>query len=235
MGCPPPRFREVTGVAVNYEVVTELVEIEEVPEKLPESPWHSAIVDELKDKLTTHLVSKPEAVIIRDIYFQHKGKRYAPDIAIILKGAPPLARIGIIYHVPEDGPLPDAIVEVAVHAKALGEAISEKADFYAELQVKDYLVVEAFPEKPICLWFGHPVLGERPTLISEARSETLGIVVRAKWQTVRMFDFEGNEILSPSEALERERAKRQELERKIAELEQLLAQRSMIKMANEKQ
>jgi len=219
-------------VAVNYEVVTELVEIEEVPEKLPESPWHSAIVDDLKGKLTTHLMSRPEAVIIRDIYFQHKGKRYAPDIAIILKGAPPLARIGIIYHVPEDGPPPDAIVEVAVHAKALGEAISEKADFYAELQVKDYLVVEAFPEKPIRLWFARPISGERPVPVSETRLETIGILVRPEGQKVRLFDFEGNEILSPSEALERERAKRQELERKIAELEQLLAQRSETQAAN---
>ena len=211
-------------MVVNYEVVMELVEIEEVPEKMPESPWHSAIVDDLKDKLTTHLVSKPETVIIHDIYFQHKGKRYAPDIAIILQGAPPLVRIGIIYHVPEDGPPPDAIVEVAVHAKALGEAISEKADFYAELQVKDYLVVEAFPEKPIRLWFARPISGERPVPVSETRLETIGVLVRPEGQKVRMFDFEGNEILSPSEALEQERAKRQELEHRIADLERLLAQ-----------
>jgi hypothetical protein len=211
-------------MAVNYEVVTEVREVEEVPEKMPESPWHSANVDELKGKLATHLMSQPQAVIIRDIYFQHKGKRYAPDLAVILQGTPPLTSIGIIYHVPEDGPPPDAVVEVAVNAKALGEAISEKADFYAELQVKEYLVVEAFPEKPVRLWFGRPVLGERPTLVMEARLETLGIIVRAEGQTVRLFDLEGNEILSPSEALERERAKRKELERKVAELERLLAQ-----------
>jgi len=160
-------------MALNYEVVTELVEVEEVPEKLPESPWHSDIVDDLKGKLATHLMSKPEATIIRDIYFQHKGKRYAPDIAVILKGAPLLARIGIIYHVPEDGLPSDAVVEVAVNAKALGEAISEKADFYAELQVKEYLIVEAFPEKPARLWFARPILGERPVPVAEARLETI--------------------------------------------------------------
>jgi hypothetical protein len=56
--------------------------------------------------------------------------------------------------------------------------------------------------------------------------ETIGVLVRPEGQKIRLFDFEGNEILSPSEALERERAKRQELERKVAELERLLAQRS---------
>jgi len=220
-------------MAVTYEVVTEVREVEEVPEKMPESPWHSINVDGLKSKLMTHLMSKPEAVIIRDIYFEHKGKRYAPDLAIILQGAPPLTKIGIIYHVPEDGPYPDVIVEVAVHSKSLGEALSEKADFYAELQVKEYLVVEAFPEKPARLWFARPISGERPVPVSEARLETIGVLVRPEGQKVRLFDFEGNEILSPSEALERERAKREELERKVAELERLLAQQEVAQTPSE--
>jgi hypothetical protein len=48
------------------------------------------------------------------------------------------------------------------------------------LQVKEYLVVEAFPEKPIRLWFARPISGERPVPVSEARLETIGVLVRAK-------------------------------------------------------
>ena len=210
-------------MAVTYEVVTELVEVEEVPEKMPESLWHSEQVDDLKGTLKGHLVSKPEAVVMRDIYLQHKGKRYAPDLSVILS-AFSREQVGATYRVPEDGPPPDVVIEVAVSPKSLGEALSEKADFYAELQVKEYLVVEAFPEKPARLWFARPVLGERPVPVAEARLETISILVRPEGQKVRLFDFQGNEILSPSEALERERAKREELERKVAELERLLAQ-----------
>ena len=210
-------------MAVTYEVVTELVEVEEVPEKMPESLWHSEQVDDLKGALKVHLVSKPEAVVMRDIYLQHKGKRYAPDLSVILS-AFSREQVGATYRVPEDGPPPDVVIEVAVSPKSLGEALSEKADFYAELQVKEYLVVEAFPEKPAHLWFARPTLGERPAPVSEARLETLGIIVRPEGQKVRLFDLEGKEILSPSEALERERAKRQELEQKVAELERMLAQ-----------
>ncbi len=222
-------------MAVTYEVVTELVEVEEVPEKMPESLWHSEQVDDLKGTLKAHLVSKPEAVVMRDIYLQHEGKRYAPDLSVSLHSKLHREQIGATYRVPEDGPPPDVVIEVAVSPKSLGEALSEKADFYAELRVKEYLVVEAFPEKPARLWFAKPALGERPSPVSEARLETLEIIVRTQGLKTRLFDFEGNEILSPSEALERERAKRQELERRIAELEQLLAQRSMTKTANEKQ
>lgn len=210
-------------MAVTYEVVTELVEAEEVPEKLPESLWHSEQVDDLKGTLKVHLVSKPEAVVMRDIYLQHKGKRYAPDLSVILS-AFSREQVGATYRVPEDGPPPDVVIEVAVSPKSLGEALSEKADFYAELQVKEYLVVEAFPEKPARLWLARPTLGERPAPVSEARLETLGIIVRPEGQKIRLFDLEGNEILSPSEAVERERAKRQELEQKVAELERMLAQ-----------
>lgn len=210
-------------MAVTYEVVTELVEAEEIPEKMPESLWHSEQVDDLKGTLKVPLVSKPEAVVMRDIYLQHKGKRYAPDLSVILS-AFSREQVGAAYRVPEDGPPPDVVIEVAVSPKSLGEALSEKADFYAELQVKEYLVVEAFPEKPTRLWFARPIAGERPIPVSEARLETVGIFVRPEGQKVRLFDFEGNEILSPSEALERERAKGQELAQTVAELERMLAQ-----------
>jgi hypothetical protein len=63
--------------------------------------------------------------------------------------------------------------------------------------------------------------------------ETIGILVRPEGQKVRLFDFQGNEILSPSEALERERAKREELERKVAELERLLAQQEAAQTPSE--
>jgi hypothetical protein len=63
--------------------------------------------------------------------------------------------------------------------------------------------------------------------------ETIGVLVRPEGQKMPLFDFEGNEILSPSEALERERAKREELERKVAELERLLAQQKMTQTSGE--
>ncbi len=195
-------------------VVTEVLE-----EKMPESAWHSEKVDELKDLLREAVKSFPEARIIRDIFFQFGGKRYAPDIAIVLKGAPPLENIGMVYHVPEDGPAPDVIVEVAVSAKSLGEALSEKARFYSAMGVKDYLVVEAQPNEPVQLWWCRPKESIRPQPVSEVKLESLSVTVRVEGQVIRMFDNEGNEILSPDKALERERAKREELERKLAELQ----------------
>ncbi len=210
------------AMAVTYEVVTQVVEVEEVPEKMPESPWHNKNVEAVKELLDEVTSRIQGAVVFRDIYFQHGDRRYAPDLAVVLQGSPPIEKLGMIYKVPEDGPAPDAIIEVAVSAKALGEALGEKARFYAELGVKDYLVVEAPPNTPLQLWFSKPASGERPKAVTEATLESLGITVKAEGQRIRMFDKNGNEILSLREkvallqkALEEERAKREELERKL--------------------
>lgn len=126
---------------VNPATVTKVLE-----EKMPENAWHSEKVDELKELLKEAIKSFPDAKVIRDIFFEFGGKRYAPDIAIVIKGLTPLERIGMIYKVHEDSPTPDVIVvEVAVSTKSLGEALSEKARFYSAMGVKDYLVVEAQP------------------------------------------------------------------------------------------
>ncbi|MCS7186871.1 MAG: hypothetical protein RMK89_07970 [Armatimonadota bacterium] len=86
---------------VNTAAVTGVLE-----EKMPESAWHSEKVDELKE-LTREVVKDfPEARIVRDIFFEFGGKRYAPDIAIVLKGAPPSELIGMICRFPDDGPAP---------------------------------------------------------------------------------------------------------------------------------
>jgi uncharacterized protein YlxW (UPF0749 family) len=61
-----------------------------------------------------------------------------------------------------------------------------------------------------------------PVLLSEAVLETLGVKVLAQGQKVRMFDRAGNEILPLREMLEQERRRREELERRVAELEQKL-------------
>lgn len=195
-------------------------------EKIPESAWHSEKVDELKDLLREAVKSFPEVRVIRDIFFQFGGKRYAPDIAIVLKGAPPLENIGMVYHVPEDGPAPDVIVEVAVSAKSLGEALSEKARFYSAMGVKDYLVVEAQPNEPVQLWWCRPKESIRPQPVSEVKMESLGITMKVEGQRIAACDSEGQPILPPDKLieklasdLERERAKREELERKLAELQ----------------
>jgi len=221
-------------------MVNTVVETEVLEEKMPESPWHNKNVEAVKELLEQALVDHPTAVVFRDLFFQFKGKRYAPDIAVVLEGAPPIERIGLVYRVPEDGPSPDAILEVAVSAGALGEALGEKVYFYAEMGVKDYLVIQALPEKPVGIWFCRPNLGERPNALDEAFLETLGVKVVAQGQKVRMFDREGNEILPLREMLERERQqreqerlqwkeaveqerrKREELEKRVAELERKL-------------
>jgi len=161
-----------------------------------------------------------------------------------------LESIGFVYRVPEDGPAPDAVIEVAVSARALGEALGEKVNFYAGMGVKEYLVIRATPEEPFWLWFCRPNLGERPNSVDEAVLETLGVKVSVQGQKVRMFDREGKEILPLrealkwthqkwkeaqqiietleqerqqwKEALEQERRKREELERRVAELERKL-------------
>jgi len=209
-------------MAVTYEVVTQVVEVEEVPEKMPENPWHNKNVETIKELLDEVASKIQGAVVFRDIYFQHGDRKYAPDLAVILQGSPPIEKLGMIYKVPEDGPAPDVIVEVAVSAKALGEALGEKARFYAELGVKDYLVVEAPLNAPVQLWFSKPASGERPKSVTEATLESLGITVKVEGQRIRMFDKDGNEILPLREkiallqrALEEERAKREELERKL--------------------
>ncbi len=194
--------------------------LEVLEEKMPESPWHNWMVRSVEELLEEHLRKRQGAAVFRDLFFEHRGKRFAPDLAAVLQGAPPMERLGLVYHVPEDGPSPDAIVEVAVSAKALGEALGEKARFYGEMGVKDYLVVEAFVGEAIQLWAGKPISGERPKPVKEAFLDSLGITVRADGKRVRMFDLEGNEILSLHEALAR-------LERKVADLERRLQERGL--------
>jgi len=217
---------------------------------MPESPWHNKNVEAVKELLEQALSDHPTAVVFRDLFFQFKGKRYAPDLAVVLQGSPPLESIGFVYRVPEDGPAPDAIVEVAVSSKSLGEALGDKVYFYAEMGVKEYLVIQAFPERAFRLWFCRPNLGERPNSVDEAVLETLGVKVSVQGQKVRMFDLEGKEILPLmealkwthqkwkeaqqiietleqerqqwKEALEQEQRKREELERRVAELERKL-------------
>ncbi|MCS7186872.1 MAG: Uma2 family endonuclease, partial [Armatimonadota bacterium] len=195
----------------------------------------------IEDLLNEIVSQSPDAFVFRDIFFQFSGKRYAPDIAVVLQGAPPFKNIGLVYRVPEDGPAPDAIVEVAVSPKSLGEALSEKADFYASMGVKDYLVVEAFPDKPMRLWFCRLDKGESPVKVSEAKLETMKITVKAEGQKLRVFDEKGQEVSPLRERLtilqeraatlqervavleaelQKERERREELERRLKELEQ---------------
>lgn len=147
----------------------------------------------------------PNAVVFRDLFFRFGGKQYASDLAVVIGKTPPIERIGLVYRVPEDGDAPSAIIEVAVSPKSLGEALSEKAVFYATMGVKDYLVVEAIPSLPLRLWFCRLAEGEEIRQVREALMESLGVRVWIEGGKLRMADFEGNEILSPREALERER------------------------------
>ncbi len=200
-------------------VVTEKREVIEVPEKMPESPWHNKLVRLLEDVLTDAVAQREGAAVFRDLYFEFAGQRRAPDLAVVLQNAPPIERLSAIYFVPEDGPAPDVIVEVAVSAKSLGEAVGEKADFYAALGVKELVIIDAPPTREIRLWKGKPAAGEPPVRVQEAVLETLGLVIKAEGQQVRVFDLSGNELLPPRVALEQERARRLELERKLAQLQ----------------
>jgi len=81
-------------MAVTYEVVTQVVEVEEVPEKMPESPWHNKNVEAVKELLDEVTSCIQGAVVFRDIYFQHGDRRYAPDLAVVLQGSPRLRSWG---------------------------------------------------------------------------------------------------------------------------------------------
>jgi Uma2 family endonuclease len=205
-----------------FVMVNTAVELEVLEEKMPESPWHNKNVEAVKELLEQALSDHPTAVVFRDLFFHFKGRRYAPDLAVVLQGSPPLESIGFVYRVPEDGPAPDAIIEVAVSSRALGEAIGEKVYFYADMGVKDYLVIQAFPEKPVRLWFCRPNLGELPSPASDAVLETLGVKVSVQGQKVRMFDRDGKEIMPLREALERERQQREQERQQWKEIEQRL-------------
>ena len=207
-------------------VNTAVVEAEVLEEKMPESPWHNKNVEAVKELLDEVAAKIPNAVVFRDLFFRFGSKQYAPDLAVVVGRTPPLESIGLVYRVPEDGDAPVAIIEVAVSPKSLGEALSEKAAFYAAMGVKDYLVVEAIPSYPMKLWFCRLAKGEEIRQVREAILESLGVKVWIDGQKVRMADLKGNEILSPKEALERERQKREELERRVAELEQRLKEQS---------
>ena len=212
------------------------VEMGVLEEKMPESPWHNKNVEAVKEILEQALSDHPTAVVFRDLFFHFKGKRYAPDLAIVLQGSPPLESIGLVYRVPEDGPAPDAIVEVAVSAKSLGEALGEKVYFYADMGVKDYLVIQAFPEKPVRLWFCHPKFDELPCPVNEAVLETLGVKVLVQGQKVQIFNREGNEILPLREAVERERQQWKEVEQRLIEaLEQERKKREELSEAFERE
>jgi len=201
-------------------MVNTAVELEVLEEKMPESPWHNKNVEAVKELLEQALSDHPTAVVFRDLFFQFKGKRYAPDLAVVLQGSPPLESIGFVYRVPEDGPAPDVVIEVAVSARALGEALGEKVNFYAGMGVKEYLVIRATPEEPFWLWFCRPNLGERPNSVDEAVLETLGVKVSVQGQKVRMFDREGKEILPLREALKWTHQKWKEAQQIIETLEQ---------------
>ncbi len=205
-------------------MVNTVVEMEMLEEKMPESPWHNKNVEAVKELLDQSLADHPTAVVFRDLFFQFKGRRYAPDLAVVLQGSPPIESIGLVYRVPEDGPAPDAIIEIAVSAKSLGEALGDKVEFYAEMGVKDYLVIQAFPEKPVRLWFCHPNLGELPRPVNEAVLQTLGLRVLVQGQKVWMFDREGKEILPTREMLERERQQREQERQQWKEIEQRLTE-----------
>ncbi|MEZ8220759.1 Endonuclease, Uma2 family (restriction endonuclease fold) [Candidatus Fervidibacteria bacterium JGI MDM2 JNZ-1-D12] len=207
-------------------VNTAVVEAEVLEEKMPESPWHNENVRQIEDLLREATKGLTNAVVFRDLFFRFGGKQYAPDLAVVVGRTPPLESIGLVYRVPEDGDAPAAIVEIAVSPKSLGEALSEKAAFYAAMGVKDYLVVEAIPSYPMKLWFCRLAKGEEIRQVREAILESLDIKVWIDGQKVRMADLKGNEILSLKEALERERQKREELERRVAELEQRLKEKS---------
>ncbi|MFN3423005.1 MAG: Uma2 family endonuclease, partial [Armatimonadota bacterium] len=191
-----------------------------------ESPWHNKNVEAVKELLDEVASKIPNAIVFRDLFFRFGGKQYAPDLAVVIGRTSPIENIGLVYRVPEDGDAPSAIVEVAVSPKSLGEALSEKAAFYAAMGVKDYLVVEAIPSLPPRLWFCRLVEGEEIRQVREVTMESLRVKVWIEGGKLRMADFEGNEILSPKEALERERQKREELEKRIAELERKLQQRT---------
>jgi Uma2 family endonuclease len=212
-------FRRSGGA---FAMVNTAVELEVLEEKMPESPWHNKNVEAVKELLEQALSDHPTAVVFRDLFFHFKGRRYAPDLAVVLQGSPPLESIGLVYRVLEDGPAPDAIIEVAVSSKSLGEALGEKVYFYADMGVKDYLVIQAFPEKPVRLWFCRPNFGELPSPASEAVLETLGVKVLAQGQKVRMFDRDGKEIMPLREALERERQQREQERQQWKEIEQRL-------------
>jgi len=189
---------------------------------MPESPWHNENVRQIEDLLREATKSLTNAVVFRDLFFRFGGKQYAPDLAIVIGKTPPLESIGLVYRVPEDGDAPAAIIEVAVSPKSLGEALSEKAAFYAAMGVKDYLVVEAIPSLPLRIWYCKLSEGEEMKQVREATLESLGIKVWIDGQKLRMADRNGYEILALREALERERQRREELERRVAELEQRL-------------
>jgi BMFP domain-containing protein YqiC len=53
------------------------------------------------------------------------------------------------------------------------------------------------------------------------------VKVVGEGQKIRMFDRAGNEILPLREMLEQERRRREELERRVAELEQKLQQQTL--------
>jgi Uma2 family endonuclease len=203
-------------------MVNTAVELEVLEEKMPESPWHNKNVEAVKELLEQALSDHPTAVVFRDLFFQFKGKRYAPDLAVVLQGSPPLESIGLVYRVPEDGPAPDAIIEVAVSSRALGEALGDKVYFYADMGVNEYLVIQAFPERAFRLWFCRPNLGELPSPANEAVLETLGVKVSVQGQKVRMFDRDGKEIMPLREALEWERQQREQERQQWKEIEQRL-------------
>ncbi|MFN4179148.1 MAG: Uma2 family endonuclease [Armatimonadota bacterium] len=205
---------------------TAVVEAEVLEEKMPESPWHNENVRQLEDLFREAVKGLPNAFVFRDLFFRFGGRQYAPDLAVVIGKIPPIENIGLVYKVPEDGDAPSAIIEVAVSPKSLGEALSEKADFYAAMRVKDYLVVEAIPSLPLRLWFCRLAEGEEIRQVREVAMESLKVKVWVEGGKLRMADFEGNEILSPKEALERERQKREELEQRVAELERKLQQQT---------
>ncbi len=182
------------------------------------------LVGTLWERLEGYLEQQKEALLLVSPVFALGGEQQVFDLALFLHDAPSIDRLGAVYRIPEDGPAPDAIVEVVGDVAALGEALSPKADFCQEMGVHDYLVVEHFPNRPFQLWYGKPAAKERPRVVAEAVLTSLKLVVRPEGDRLRLFTLEGEEVLSPREVLTKERARREALEQLVAELSRRVAE-----------
>ncbi len=182
------------------------------------------LVSALWEQLEGYLEQQKEALLLVFPTFALGDKQQTFDLAVFLHDALSIDRLGAVYRIPNDGPAPDAIIEVVGDVAALGEALSLKADFCQEMGVHDYLVVENLPDRPMQLWYGKAVAKERPRTVPEAVLTSLKLLVRPEKERLRLFTLEGEEVLSPRELLAKERARREALEQLVAELSRRVAE-----------
>jgi Uma2 family endonuclease len=165
------------------------------------------------------------------LYYEEGNPRasVAPDVFVV-KGVPkqPPRRVYLVWR---EGLPPSIVIEVTSKSTRR-EDLNKKRALYARLGVREYVLYDPLGEylRPALQGFrlaDGQYQDMQPAAEGGLVSEELNMRLALVDSRLRLYDRQtGAELLSPSERVDAESAARRAAERRIAELEALLAQRN---------